>query len=283
MRLENRKKGVFYCCLLLFFLCGGFVKVWGAEQGNEEEYKEQVSFIKDEIRLVQDDLDWLVSKVNDMEDFGRTVPKRMTDSIAFKKSKIDALKKVLARYEKQLSKKVSKPEPQAIAVSNVVRSVPPKIRMVDENLVGLKNRLSQLKLDDWLEVEALPQGGVCLKSRLPILFQSGSAKVPSGYQNFFRKVAELVKKSSVSIVVDGYADTDPIRTSSYPSNFELGAARAGAVVRALVEYGVHPSVFKIGSTGEYIAKTPSSGVGEWKNLQRHVNFSIFIQSADISM
>ncbi|MCA1794083.1 MAG: OmpA family protein, partial [Desulfobacteraceae bacterium] len=93
---------------------------------------------------------------------------------------------------------------------------------------------------------------------------------------FFKDLAGLIKGHDVRIVVDGYADTDPINTRQYPSNFELGAARAAAVVHALVEKGIKSGVFKIGSTAQY--RFDAQKTTEWKHLQRHVTIAVFFRS-----
>ncbi len=41
-------------------------------------------------------------------------------------------------------------------------------------------------------------------------------------------------------VVEGHTDSTPISNAKYASNWELSSARAGAVVRYLVERGVAP-------------------------------------------
>ena len=43
------------------------------------------------------------------------------------------------------------------------------------------------------------------------------------------------------LVVEGHADSRPITSGLYPSNWELSSARAGAVVRVLQSNGMTPS------------------------------------------
>jgi flagellar motor protein MotB len=226
----------------------------------DQSYDDQLFFVKLEIEKIQQERGWLSLKIKKMEDFGRSVPKRMHDSIAFKTSKILSLEKLRARYE-------------ALA-----RSVPPvsgKKGEKGEKTSGFENNLSKKILEsglsDWVELNTHVTP-LRVENRLPILFSSGSAVIAKGYKPFIRKIATFVKGYDVRIVIDGYADTDPIHTKEYASNFELGAARAAAIVHALVKHGIKPSVFKIGSTGEH--RLDSHRVSEWKNLQRHVNIAI---------
>ncbi|MEE4362643.1 MAG: OmpA family protein [Desulfotignum sp.] len=249
-------------------------------------YQEQAAFIAEQIQQIQNDLDWLMLKVRRMEDFDRFVPQRMHDSIAFKQSKIASLEKLKKRYQDLIP---DTPESRGLA-DNTARN--DAIRMTDlfpnsdspqpmDTPLGssfrqqLENQMAAAGLDAWLEVvpHTIP---VRLETRLPILFSSASAEIPKGYEPFLKNLAGLVKDHDVRIVVDGYADTDPIDTAAYPSNFELGAARAAAVVRALAGYGIKPQVCKIGSTGQY--RFDAKKQTEWKNLQRHATIAVFFNS-----
>ena len=221
---------------------------------------DQISFVTSEIEKIQQERAWLALKIKKMEEGGRAVPRRMHDSIVFKTSKIISLEKLKAQY-----KTISKP----------ARPAPGK-RVKGEKSSGFAKNLSKKILDsglnDWVELNPNVTP-LRVENRLPILFSSGSAAIAKGYEPFVRKIATLVKGYDVRIVIDGYADTDPINTPKYSSNFELGAARAAAIVKAFVKNGIKPSVFKIGSTGEY--RLDSHRASEWKNLQRHVNIAIF--------
>jgi chemotaxis protein MotB len=54
-------------------------------------------------------------------------------------------------------------------------------------------------------------------------------------------MAALLSKVDNQIRVEGFTDNVPIKTSTYPSNWELSAARAGSVVRLFQENGINPS------------------------------------------
>ncbi|HKK98630.1 MAG TPA: OmpA family protein [Desulfotignum sp.] len=259
-------------------------------------YQEQVAFISEQISRIRKELEWLTLKVGRMADFDRFVPRRMHDSIAFKQSKIASLEKLKKRYQDLI---LALPEYRTSAVDKIreenirtgaVKKTDSIQPMADtagfaddgfsEEETGpgasfrqqLEKQMAAAGLDAWLEV--VPHtASVGVETRLPILFSSASAQIPKGYEPFLKNLADLVRDHDVRIVVDGYADTDPINTEAYPSNFELGAARAAAVVRALVRHGVKPQVCKIGSTGQY--RFDAKKQTEWKNLQRHATIAVF--------
>lgn len=138
-------------------------------------------------------------------------------------------------------------------------TTPPRVREADlydgapGSKIGyeeLRGAIKKAGLQDWVDVVG---GGTCVRieNQLPILFASGKANLVKEYKVFLRKLARFLKPYDVRIVVDGYADTDPIHTAKYPSNLELGATRAANIVHELVRNGLKPSVFKISSTGEH--------------------------------
>ncbi len=135
----------------------------------------------------------------------------------------------------------------------------------------LRREIRKAGLQDWVEVIG---DGTCVRieNQLPILFASGKANLVKEYKGFLKKLAGFLKPYDVRILVDGYADTDPIHTARYPSNFELGATRAANIVHELVRNGLKPSVFKISSTGEhrFHAKKPLNR----KLLERRAQVSV---------
>ncbi|MBI9092169.1 MAG: OmpA family protein [Desulfobacterium sp.] len=135
----------------------------------------------------------------------------------------------------------------------------------------LRGAIKKAGLQDWVDVVG---DGTCVRieNQLPILFASGKANLVNEYKVFLKKFARFLKPYDVRIHVDGYADTDPIHTARYPSNFELGATRAANIVHELVRNGLKPSVFKIGSTGEH--RFYANKTSKRKLLERRAQVSV---------
>ncbi len=66
-----------------------------------------------------------------------------------------------------------------------------------------------------------------------VLFPSGGAKVNDSFAPIAKKIALSLDKEPGAIRVDGYTDSDPIKTVAFPSNFELSEARAKSVAGLL--------------------------------------------------
>ena len=66
-----------------------------------------------------------------------------------------------------------------------------------------------------------------------VLFPSGAAKVNDTFNPIAVKIAKSLDKEPGGIRIDGYSDTDPIKTVTFPSNWELSEARAKSVAGVL--------------------------------------------------
>ena len=67
------------------------------------------------------------------------------------------------------------------------------------------------------------------------MFNSGKAKLIEPSRTLLQMISNLLAGTVEFVVVEGHTDDRPIRTSVYPSNWELSAARATSVVRFLLE------------------------------------------------
>jgi len=88
-----------------------------------------------------------------------------------------------------------------------------------------------------------------------ILFDSGKAVVKKDGKAALKKVADVLKNAKdQEIVVAGHTDNVPITSklaATYPTNWELSAARAIAVVKLLESDGVDPKVLVAAGFGEF--------------------------------
>lgn len=93
--------------------------------------------------------------------------------------------------------------------------------------------------------------GVVLVLQEQALFESGQAELTSESNSFLNKVGELLVEMPNLVKVEGHTDNRPITTSQFPSNWELSAARAGSVIRYLLDrYELDPTRFVAVGYGE---------------------------------
>jgi chemotaxis protein MotB len=101
---------------------------------------------------------------------------------------------------------------------------------IDESLAELlKSNLVTVRGNEkWLEVE--------LKSSL--LFGSGDSTLSLPALELLGSIASILKDQTNPIRVEGFTDNRPINSARYPSNWELSAGRASAVVKFFIEEGL---------------------------------------------
>lgn len=90
-----------------------------------------------------------------------------------------------------------------------------------------------------------------IELRSSLLFESGGALPALAADEVLARIATRLKGLDNPIHVEGFTDNQPISTDQYPSNWELSAARAAAVVRLLAMNGVEPRRMAAVGYGEY--------------------------------
>ncbi len=86
--------------------------------------------------------------------------------------------------------------------------------------------------------------GLEIEIKSNILFASGVAVLSLQAISPLKKIAAILSKTPNDINVEGYTDNVPISTPSFPSNWELSAARAASVVRLFTQTGIDPTRLK---------------------------------------
>ena len=107
--------------------------------------------------------------------------------------------------------------------------------LIDQEIVKVK------KNDLWIEIE--------IKSS--ILFTSGSAALAPKARPVLKEVASILGKFHNQVQVEGFTDNVPIANETFPSNWELSAARAASVVHLFAESGLKPERMSAIGYGEY--------------------------------
>lgn len=107
--------------------------------------------------------------------------------------------------------------------------------LIDQGVVTMETS------DQWLE----------LSLRNSLLFSSGDAEPHYDAFDLVEKIATVLRDTDNAIRVEGFTDNLPIRTGTFPSNWELSTARASAVVRMLTMEGVDPRRLAAVGYGEF--------------------------------
>ncbi|MCP4994515.1 MAG: flagellar motor protein MotD [Gammaproteobacteria bacterium] len=134
---------------------------------------------------------------------------------------------------------------------------------VDEELVDIT------QTDDGIEVE--------MSSKM--LFTSGSARLSGDALKALRDIAKVIAPIPNRILVEGHTDNIPINTPSFPSNWELSAARAASVVHLFSKQDVAPTRMAAIGYGEFQPREDNSTL-EGRQTNRRVALIILSKDAE---
>jgi len=120
------------------------------------------------------------------------------------------------------------------------------LRTADELTISLQEYLDKglvkiTRAGDRIEIE--------MKERM--LFGSGDARLSAEALRALRTLAQTLKRVPSDLQVEGHTDNVPISTATYPSNWELSAARAASVVHFLARVGIEPGRMAAVGLGEH--------------------------------
>ena len=99
--------------------------------------------------------------------------------------------------------------------------------------------------------------GVTLGIASDLAFGSGTAKLSGSIKSFLAKLVGTMEKATYAIAVEGHTDNVPIRSGQFPSNWELSAARASAVIRYLTSQGIEADKFRAIGFGDTAPIAPN--------------------------
>jgi chemotaxis protein MotB len=125
---------------------------------------------------------------------------------------------------------------------------------------GMVSQLKEEVNSGQIEVQQM-RDGIRVNMAQDILFKSGSASLDANGKAVLGKVADQVKGSSYQVVVIGHTDNQKLGAAlaqRYGTNWELGAARAGTIVRVFQDAGIEPSRLLAVSAGEYRPRADNS-------------------------
>jgi chemotaxis protein MotB len=143
--------------------------------------------------------------------------------------------------------------------------VPPALsRVADE----IEKALAPLVASDMIAVRR-HSTWVEVEIRTDILFASGVSKLSDAALPPLTILAETLAKYPNPVRVEGHTDNRPINTSTFPSNWELSAARAASVVHLFARGGVDPARLTVIGLGEF-RPAQSNDTVEGRNANRRV-------------
>jgi chemotaxis protein MotB len=172
----------------------------------------RIAELEQNLQLTQEALAAAETRANDAE---TALSEAIKDKSKLKDS-VEEMTLALAELKRQRA--------QAEARAAVYRSVLAKFKeMIDNGKLKVK----------------VVDGRMVLQLQTDILFSSGSAKLSDVGLATIQQVGKLLSEiPDRRFQVEGHTDNVPIKTKTYPSNWELASARAINVLTAMVDAGM---------------------------------------------
>jgi chemotaxis protein MotB len=126
--------------------------------------------------------------------------------------------------------------------------------MVQREIQALKTMADSLGAS--VEVEG-KGNELSIKLRDQMLFPSGSGDLSATAVPILQRLATLLATTGGTVRIEGHTDDRPITNGRYPSNWELSAGRALAVLRSLQKLGIPPSRMSAVAHGEFQPLAPN--------------------------
>lgn len=160
--------------------------------------------------------------------------------------------------------------PTPTTVASPLVQVPDRVRTMALRQLAeqAEDALTPLIMQGLVDVNQ-GDGFVEIAIRSDILFASGSANLSPAAQPAIVMLGEALSDFPNTIRVEGHTDNVPIVSGSFPSNWELSAARAASVVHLLIGAGVAPQRLSVAAFGEFRPVLPNA-TPDGRNANRRV-------------
>jgi chemotaxis protein MotB len=118
----------------------------------------------------------------------------------------------------------------------------PAVKPADENKLQQKlaKIIDEFGLNDAVNIE-VKQGYAQLEIQDKVLFSSSQADLTPSGKALIERLTPLLKQAVGLILIEGHTDNIPIKSAQFPSNWELGSARATSVLHFLASQQIDSS------------------------------------------
>lgn len=110
-------------------------------------------------------------------------------------------------------------------------------RHITEMVEAQRDEIRRLPSLEGIEVIRVAEG-LNLRIQDRLLFRSASDELTEAGTEVVERLVDILQRHEGTISVEGHTDSQPIRTSRFPSNWELSSARALAIVHQLRRAGI---------------------------------------------
>lgn len=124
---------------------------------------------------------------------------------------------------------------------------------------------------------SIEKEGITIQIATPMLFEPAKADLKAEGARVLDRLAKALLALDTEIRVEGHTDNVPISSEQFPSNWELSAARAVAVLKYLIGQGLPPDQLAAVGYGEYQPVAPND-TEQGRHRNRRVD--IFVRKTE---
>ncbi|QJB55898.1 OmpA family protein [Pseudodesulfovibrio sp. zrk46] len=114
-----------------------------------------------------------------------------------------------------------------------------KVNQKEKNLFELQLELAKLvgRESKAVNLKMRPDA-VAINLKGGVFFKLGSAELTSDALRILDKLARPLSEANYKLTIEGHSDNLPIKSTQFPSNWELSSARASSVARYFIAQGL---------------------------------------------
>ena len=196
-------------------------------KSGKELREEQIADLKDQIRDIRSQRDKQLTQVDDLTVLSQSANENISETL----SQLEKKDKYIHLLQAAKTKADSINLALAVNLKGVLSE-------------GIEDRDVEIKVDKTV---------VFINLSDKMLYQSGSASITPRANEVLGKIAKIIQsRPDLEVMVEGYTDNMPIRSSCLEDNWDLSVKRATSVVRVLQKnYGIDPNRLIAAGRGEY--------------------------------
>jgi chemotaxis protein MotB len=141
-----------------------------------------------------------------------------------------------------------------------------------ETVKQVEQFVKESGLDDSMAIDRAADRLV-IRMKSAILFGEAQAALTPAAERVLSGLAPVLARAPSLLRVEGHTDDVPIRSSHFPSNWELSTARAISVIRYLEEHGIQRDRLSVAGYGEFHPLAPNDST-ERRALNRRVEIVV---------
>lgn len=143
---------------------------------------------------------------------------------------------------------------------------------LEEIIQELEGSLRESDMGSWVEIGTPLDGRLTLKVNAAVMFDPGSVEIRRSMMPLLDSVLEVVLNNpGFKLEIHGHTDNQPVDPTFFPSNWELSAFRATAVLRFLIEGGLSPQRVVASGYGDSMPLLPNDSE-ENRAANRRIEF-----------